>query len=166
MLMALERLIPILGIMRLRPARIVAVILATAAHLLPLIGCAFLGWDPIALLLAYWVELALVDLVLVAVLAGVLISGIAGTGSKEPDPMKDALSLFGGWKGWFIFLAVWFVYFAEHTGRKPIRDLQKWRNPITAWPRRGRALEHLARSFCRRRGLPHFRAACRRRSPS
>jgi len=146
MLMALERLIPILGIMRLGPGRLVAVVLATAAHLLPLIGCAFLGWDPIALLLAYWVELALVDLVLVAVLVGVLISGIAGMGNKTPDPMKEALSLFGGWKGWVIFLAVWFVYFAGILGGNlyVICEMAKSHYGLTG---AAEALEHLAGLF-------------------
>ncbi len=65
---ALEWLAPIAGITRLGARRVVSVILATVAHLVPVLGCAFAGWDPVTILLAYWIDLALVVLILLAAL--------------------------------------------------------------------------------------------------
>lgn len=65
---ALELVIPIAGITRLGASRAASVLLATCAHLVPIMGCAFAGWDPVTLLLAYWIDLALVLFILLAVL--------------------------------------------------------------------------------------------------
>lgn len=68
LLNSLEWLIPIAGITRLGAGRTASVLLATCAHLVPVLGCAFAGWDPVTLLLAYWIDLALVIFILLAVM--------------------------------------------------------------------------------------------------
>ncbi|HQP47416.1 MAG TPA: DUF6498-containing protein [Spirochaetota bacterium] len=64
----LEWLVPLVGITRLGARCVVSVLLATIAHLVPVLGCAFAGWDPVTILLAYWIDLTLVIVILLAVL--------------------------------------------------------------------------------------------------
>jgi len=78
--------IPVLGISRLGAGRAASVVLASAAHLVPILGCALAGWDPVIMLLAYWIEIAVVALALVLVMAMWLLFRLAGMKVSHAGP--------------------------------------------------------------------------------
>ena len=119
-LAALEGLLPILGVTRLGGRRAAAALLATAAHLVPLLGCVFSGWDPVVVLLAYWIDLALVIVFILAALAVFLASrftGVPGGASLAGYGLPGILERSGGGFGvWAGFLAAWTVFFGALMG--------------------------------------------------
>ncbi len=116
---ALEWLVPLVGITRLGARRVVSVLLATIAHLVPVLGCAFAGWDPVTILLAYWIDLVLVVLILMAVLIVYFSVRLLAAKRVIGGAVLGRFPMIGWWgrdKGAagqpnlaFFFLSLWFV---------------------------------------------------------
>ena len=105
----LEWAIPVLGLSRLGAGRAASVVLASAAHLVPILGCAFAGWDPVIMLLAYWIEIAIVVLALVLVMAMWLVFRLTVSKANTADSrfnLPDRILRGGPGNRIFLFL-IW-----------------------------------------------------------
>lgn len=99
--------IPVLGISRLGAGRAASVVLASAAHLVPILGCALAGWDPVIMLLAYWIEIAIVAVALVLFMALWPVFHLAGMKAGHDIPgftFPDRILRGGTGNRIFIFL--------------------------------------------------------------
>lgn len=107
-LTGIEWFIPLIGITRLRRNRIFSVILAAIAHLVPLIGCIFAAWDPVTVMLAYWIELAFMILVMLVILIIILVIRVA---EVKKVAGKDLDAWYFNPSTIFIVFFLWLMFF-------------------------------------------------------